>query len=68
MTFTVTISLISNIDLTSETLTWDRSMTLYEEQENRMTDHSSAIVRDAAVRGPDLVIRPGLYSDPPIKR
>jgi hypothetical protein len=42
--------------LTSETLTWDPSTTLYEEQENEMTDHSGAIVHDAAVRGPDLVI------------
>ncbi len=42
--------------MTSETLTWDPSTTLYVEQENEMTDHSGAIVRDAAVRGPDLVI------------
>ena len=28
----------------------------YEEQENRMTNHSGTIVRDAAVRGPDLVV------------
>jgi hypothetical protein len=47
---------IPRIDLTSETLTWDPSTTLYEEQENRMIDYSGAIVRDAAVRGPDLVI------------
>jgi hypothetical protein len=47
---------IPRIDLTSETLTWDPSTTLYEEQENGMTDHSGAIIRDAAVRGPDLVI------------
>jgi hypothetical protein len=47
---------ISRIDLTLETLTWDPSTTLYEEQENGMVDHSGAIVRDAAVRGPDLVI------------
>ena len=47
---------IPRIDLTSETLTWDPSTTLYEEQENGMTDHSGAIVRDAAVRGPDLVV------------
>jgi hypothetical protein len=47
---------IPRIDLTLETLTWDPSTTLYEEQENRMTDHSGAIVRDAVVRGPDLVI------------
>jgi hypothetical protein len=47
---------IPRIDLTSETLTWDPSITLYEEQENGMTGHSSAIVRDAAVRGLDLVV------------
>ncbi len=47
---------IPSIDLTSETLTWDPPTTLYEEQENGMTNHSGAIVRDAAVRGPDLVI------------
>jgi hypothetical protein len=47
---------IPRIDLTLENLTWDPSTTLYEEQENGMTDHSGAIVRDAAVRGPDLVI------------
>jgi hypothetical protein len=47
---------IPRIDLTLETLTWDPSTTLYEEKENGMTDHSSAIVHDAAVRGPDLVI------------
>ncbi len=35
---------IPRIDLTSETLTWDPSTTLYEEQENGMTDHSDAIV------------------------
>jgi hypothetical protein len=47
---------IPRIDLTLKILTWDLSMTLYAEQENGMIDHSDAIVRDAAVRGPDLVI------------
>ncbi len=47
---------ILRIDLTLETLTRDPSTTLYEEQENGMTGHSGAIVRDAAVRGPDLVV------------
>jgi hypothetical protein len=47
---------IPRIDLTLETLTWNPSTTLYEEQENRMTDHSGAIVRDAAVRRPDPVV------------
>ncbi len=54
---------IPRIDLTSETLTWDPSTTLYEEQENGMTDHSGAIVHDAAARGPDLVIN-ALHSLP----
>ncbi len=47
---------IPRIDLTLETLTWDPSTTLYEEQESGMTNHSGAILRDAAVRGPDLVV------------
>ena len=47
---------IPRIDLTLETLTRDPLTTLYEEQENGMTGHSGAIVRDAAVRGPDLVV------------
>jgi hypothetical protein len=47
---------IPRIDLTLETLTWDPSTTLYEEQEYMMIDHSGAIVRGAAMRGPDLVI------------
>ena len=47
---------IPRIDLTLETLTWDPSTTAYEEQENGMTDHSGAIVCDAAVRRPDLVV------------
>jgi hypothetical protein len=47
---------IPRIDLTLETLTWDPSTTLYKEQENGMTDLFGAIVRGAAVRGPDLVI------------
>jgi hypothetical protein len=47
---------IPRIDLTSETLTWALSTTIYEEQENGMIDHSGAIVHDAAVRRPDLVI------------
>jgi hypothetical protein len=47
---------IPRIDLTSETLTWDPTTTLYEEQEEGMLDFSGDIVRDAAVRGPSLVI------------
>ena len=44
------------LHLTSETLTWDPQTTLYEEQEQAMTNISGAIVHDAAVRGPKLVI------------
>jgi len=47
---------IPRIDLTSETLTWDPTTTLYEDQENGMTDYSGHIARDAAMRGPDLVV------------
>ncbi len=39
------------LNLTSETLTWDPTTTLYEEQENAMTDYSGNIVCDAAMRG-----------------
>ncbi len=42
------------IDLTLETLTWDPTTTLYEEQQEGMLDYSGHIVRDAAVRGPNL--------------
>jgi hypothetical protein len=53
---TVTINEFNSQDypqlhLTSETLTWDPTTTLYEEQENAMTDYSGNIVCDAAVRG-----------------
>jgi hypothetical protein len=37
---------------TSETLTWDPTTTLYEEQETAMIDFSSKIIYDAVVRGP----------------
>jgi len=47
---------IPRIDLTSETLTWDPTTTLFEEQEDGMLNYSGAIVNDAAVRGPHLVI------------
>ncbi len=42
--------------LTSETLTWDPTTDLYEKQENAMMDYSGNIVRDAAMRGPNLII------------
>ncbi len=43
---------------TSETLTWDPTTTLYKEQENVMTNYSSNIICDAALRGqiPALII------------
>jgi hypothetical protein len=45
-----------HVHLTSGTLTWDPQMTLYEESEAAMTNYSSGIIRDAALRGPSLVI------------
>jgi hypothetical protein len=39
------------LHLTSETLTWEPTTNLYEQQENAMMDYSGNIVRDAAVRG-----------------
>jgi hypothetical protein len=47
---------IPRIDLTLETLTWDPMTALFEEQEDEMLNYSGDIVRDAAVRGPHLVI------------
>ncbi len=44
------------LHLTSETLTWDPTTNLYEKQENAMMDYSGNIVRDAAVRGPNLIL------------
>jgi hypothetical protein len=46
------------LHLTSETLTWDPTTTLYEEQENAMTAYTGSIVGDAAVRGqtPTLIV------------
>ncbi len=40
------------LHLTSETLTWDPTTTVYEEQETAMTNYSGKIVHDAVVRGP----------------
>jgi hypothetical protein len=53
---TVTIDEFNSQDfprlhLTSETLTWDSSTNLYEQQEKAMMDYSGNTVRDAAVRG-----------------
>ncbi len=60
---TVTINEFNSQDylqlhLTSETLTWDPTTNLYEQQENAMTDNSGNIVCDAAVRGqvPTLIV------------
>ncbi len=44
------------LHLTSETLTWDPTTNLYEQQEHAMMDYSGNIVRDAAVRGSQLII------------
>jgi hypothetical protein len=44
------------LHLTSETLTWDPMTDLYEKQENAMMDYSGNIVRDAAMRGPKLIL------------
>ncbi len=44
------------LHLTSETLTWNPTTDLYEKQENAMMDYSGNIVRDAAVRGPKLIL------------
>ena len=39
------------LHLTSETLRWDPTTTLYEDQEIAMTDYSGTVVRRDAVRG-----------------
>ncbi len=44
------------LNLTSETLTWDPTTDLYEQQEHTIMDYSGNIVRDAAVRGPKLIL------------
>ncbi len=44
------------LHLTSETLTWDPTTDLYEQQEHAMMDYSGNIVRDAAVRGQKLIL------------
>jgi hypothetical protein len=60
---TVTIDEFNSHDyqrlhLTSETLTWDPTTNLYEQQENAMMDYSGNVVCDAAVRGqvPTLIV------------
>jgi hypothetical protein len=44
------------LHLTSETLTWDPTTDLYEHQEHAMMDYSGNIVRDAAMRGPQIIL------------
>ena len=39
------------LSLTSESLTWDPTTTIYSDQEAAMTDYSGNVVRCAAVRG-----------------
>ncbi len=39
------------LHLTSETLTWDPTMTLYEDQEMAMTNYSGNVVRHGALHG-----------------
>jgi hypothetical protein len=44
------------LHLTSETLTWDPTTDLYEQQGHAMMDYSGNIIHDAAVRGPQLIL------------
>jgi hypothetical protein len=44
------------LHLTSETLTWNPTTDLYEQQEHAMMDYSGNIVHDAAVRGPQFIL------------
>jgi hypothetical protein len=44
------------LHLTSETLTWDHTTDLYEQQEHAMMDYSGNIIHDAAVMGPKLIL------------
>jgi hypothetical protein len=41
----------TRLSLTSESLTWDPTSTIYSDQEAAMTDYSGNVVRCAAVRG-----------------
>jgi hypothetical protein len=45
-----------SLHLTSETLTWDPTTDLYEQQEHAMMDYSGNIVCDAVMRGPQLIL------------
>ncbi len=44
------------LHLTSETLTWDPTTDLYEQQEHAMMDYTGNILHDAAMRGPKLIL------------
>jgi hypothetical protein len=44
------------LQLTSATLTWDPTTDLYEKQANVMMGYSGNIVRDAVVRGQNLIL------------
>jgi hypothetical protein len=44
------------LHLTSETLTWNPTTDLYEQQEHAMMDYSGNIVHDAAVRIPKFIL------------
>jgi hypothetical protein len=44
------------LHLTSETLTWDPTTDLYEQQEHDMMNYSGNIVCDAAMSGPKLIL------------
>jgi hypothetical protein len=44
------------LHLTSETLTWDPTTDMCEQQEHAMMDYSGNIVRDAAMRGPQPIL------------
>jgi len=57
----VTIDEFNSLDhprlhLTSETLTWDSSSTLYEQQETAMTDYFGNIISNAIMRGPSQTL------------
>jgi hypothetical protein len=56
----------TQLHLTSETLAWDPQTTSYAEQELAMTNHTGQIIREAANRGPSLVVSEfHLYADDP---
>ena len=46
----------TRLSLTSESLTWDQTMTQYEKQEAAMTDYSGSVVNCTAVREHDGIL------------